>query len=189
MGRNRLADAGEPPRFLAGKFDGTSVDWLAVHITLEQPTLRPHGPKVATKRLQQFGRQHHVTILLAFALFDTNDHSLTVNVGWLEMNSFGNSQAGGVAGRQNRPMLGAAHTTQKVEDLLRAQNHRQRLRLLRRRNDVLEGPVLLERNLVEKSQRGDGDEDGAGRQVLFIGQVNLVGPDVLGANSSGDLLK
>ena len=42
-------------------------------------------------------------------------------------------------------------------------------------------PVLLERDLVEKAQRGDGDEDGTGRQLLFVGQVHLVGADVLRA--------
>ena len=96
-----LTNAREPPSLLAGQFDGTSGDWLAAHITLEQPTLRSHGPKVATKRFQQFGRQHHVTILLALALFDTNDHSLTINVGWLQTDSFGDAKAGGIAGSQN----------------------------------------------------------------------------------------
>src|SRR5947209_18551977 len=97
------------------------------------------------------------------------------------MDSLGDAQAGGVAGCQNRPMLGAAYAVQKVEDLLRTQNHRQPLRLLRRRNGVVEAPVLLEGNLVEKSQGGNSDEDGARRQFPFVSQINLVGADVLGA--------
>src|SRR5512141_1601258 len=117
MRSNRLTNTRESPSLLAGKFDGTSVDWLAAHITLEQPTVRPYGPKVAPKRLQQSGRQHHVTILLAFALFDTDDHALTVDIGGLQADGFGDAQAGGVASRQNRPMFGAAHAGQKVEDL------------------------------------------------------------------------
>src|ERR1700729_2842556 len=106
MGSNRLADVGEPSSLLAGEFDGTSGDWMAAHITLEQPTLRPHGSKVATKCRQQLGRQHHITILLSFTLFDTDDHPLTIDVSWLQMDSFGDAQAGGVAGSQNRPMFG-----------------------------------------------------------------------------------
>jgi hypothetical protein len=78
-------------------------------------------------------------------------------------------------------MPGVAHAVQKVEDLLRTQDYRECLRLLRRRDDVLEAPVFFEGNLVEKPQCGYGDENGAGSRVLFIGQVNLVGPDVLGA--------
>src|SRR5882724_1131886 len=88
MGSNRLAYARASPGLLAGEFDGTSVDWLATYITLEQPTVRPYRPKVATKRFQQSGRQHHVTILLAFALFDTDDHALTVDIGGLQTEGF-----------------------------------------------------------------------------------------------------
>ena len=47
-------------------------------------------------------------------------------------------------------MFGAADALQKVEDLLRAQDNGQCLRLLGRRDNVLEGPVLLERDLVEE---------------------------------------
>src|SRR6476661_1954913 len=133
MRSNRLANTRESPSLLAGHFDGASVDWLAAHIALEQPTLRPYGPKVAPKRLQQSRRQHHVTILLALALVDTDDHALTVDIGGLQADRFRDPQAGGVARRQNRPMFGAAHAAQKVDDLLRAQDYRQSLRLLRRR--------------------------------------------------------
>jgi hypothetical protein len=76
-------------------------------------------------------------------------------------------------------MFPAAHAAQKVEDLLRAQDHRQFLWPLGRRDNVSEAPVLFEGDLVEESQGGDGDEDGARRQFLFVGQVNLVGADVL----------
>ena len=91
MGCNGLADARDPPGLLARQFDGTSVDGLAGHITLEQATLRPHGPPVIPERLQQFGRQHYVTILLAFALLDTDDHALTIDIGGLQANGFGNA--------------------------------------------------------------------------------------------------
>ncbi len=64
------------------------------------------------------GRQHHVTILLTFALFDTDDHALTVDIGRLQTDGLGDAETGGVASRQNRPMFGAAHAAQKVEDLL-----------------------------------------------------------------------
>ena len=51
--------------------------------------------------------------------------------------------------------------------------------VLRRRDDVLEGPLLLEGDLVEEAQCRDCDEDGAGRQLFLVGQINLVGADVL----------
>ena len=65
-------------------------------------------------------------------------------------------------------MFAARHAAQKVEDLLRAQDHRQFLRLLRRRDDVLEGPVLLEGDLVEEAQGGDGDEDRTGASFFSL---------------------
>ena len=77
-------------------------------------------------------------------------------------------------------MLRAANTAQKLDDFLRAQNYGQFLWLLRRWDNVLEGPVLFERDFIEKSQGGNGYEDGARGQLLFVGQVNLVGSDVLG---------
>ena len=88
--------------------------------------------------LQQFGRQHHVAILLAFALIDADDHALAVDIGGLQANGFGDAQARRVAGGQDRAMLGAAHTVEKLEDFLRAQNDGQFLRLLGRGDDVLE---------------------------------------------------
>src|SRR5260370_41618948 len=144
MRRNRLADAGEPASLLAGQFDRASVDRRAEHITLEKPPLRPPGPPVTAQRLQQFGREHHVAILLAPALFDTDDHALTIDIRGLQVNGLGDAQARGVTSSQNRSMLGAAHTAQKLEDFLRAQDYGQLLWLLRRRDDVLEGPVLFQ---------------------------------------------
>ena len=133
------------------------------------------------KDFQQLGGEHDVPVFLSLALLDANDHALAVDVGGLQADDLGDAQSRGVAGRQNRPMFGAAHAAQKVEDLLRAQDYRQFLRLLRRRDDVLEVPLLLEGDLVEEPQGGDGDEDGARRQLLLVGQVNLVGTYVLRA--------
>ena len=53
-------------------------------------------------------------------------------------------------------------------DFLRAEDDGQLLRLLRRRDDLLEGPLLLERHLVEEAQRGDGDEIEAGASFLSL---------------------
>ena len=69
----------------------------------------------------------------------------------------------------------------KLQDLFRAQDNRQLLRLLGRRDDVFEVPILLEGDLVEEAQGGDGDEDRTGSQLLFVGQVDLVSADVLRA--------
>src|SRR5437867_2106732 len=78
-------------------------------------------------------------------------------------------------------MFGAADALEKVENFLRAQNDGQLLGFLGCRDDLIEGPLPFERDLVEKSQGGDGNEDGTWRQLLFVGEVDLIGPDILGS--------
>src|SRR5215469_2220303 len=54
-----------------------------------------------------------------------------------------------------------------MEDFLRAEHHGQFLWLLGRRDGVIEGPIPFERDLVEKAQGGNGDENGTRGQLLF----------------------
>ena len=105
------------------------------------------------------------------------------------MNRLGDTQAGGIAGRQNGVMLPAMHTAEKLENLLGTQNDGQRLRLFRCRDDILENPVPMERDSIEETQCCRRDEDGTRRQFPLVGQVNLVVADLLGPSSSGDLSK
>ena len=158
-----------------------SLDVAAGNIARKKPGRGLRHPPPVAQDFQQLRRKHDVPVFLPLALLHPNDHALTVDVGGLQADDLGDAQPRGVASCKNRPMFAAAHATQKVKDLFRAQNYRQFLRLLGRRDDVFELPVLLERDFVEESQSGDGDEDGARRQLLFIGQVNLIGSDVLRA--------
>ena len=115
------------------------------------------------------------------------------------MNRFGDTQAGGIAGRQNGVMLPVTNAAEKLENLLRAQNDGQCLWFFRRRNDITENPVPAERNFIEETQCCNRDEDRTGRQLLLVGQVNLVVADMLGtqqfrgffemACEQGDLLQ
>ena len=89
-----------------------------------------------------------------------------VDVARLQMNGFGDAQASGVAGRQDGPVLEVAYAAEKLQDLLRAENDRQ-LRLFRRGMIVLESPVLLERDLIEKTQRRYGDENRSWAPISF----------------------
>lgn len=67
------------------------------------------------------------------------------------MNRFGDTQAGGIAGRQNGVMLSVANAAEKLEDLLRTQNDRQCLWFFRRGDDLPENPVPAERNFIEET--------------------------------------
>ena len=46
---------------------------------------------------------------LSLALFDSNDHSLAVDIGDLQADSLGDAQPGSVADRQDRAMLEALY--------------------------------------------------------------------------------
>ena len=83
-------------------------------------------------------------VLLALALFDADDHPLAVDVRGLQTDGFRNAQARSIAGGQNRAMFRVAHTAEKLKDFLRTQHNGQLLWLLRRRNDLIERPLLLE---------------------------------------------
>ena len=77
-------------------------------------------------------------------------------------------------------MLAVTHTVEKTDDFLRAQNYGEFLWLLRCRDDLVEVPRPFQRDLIEKPQGGDGDEDRAGRQLALVGEIDLVSADLLG---------
>ena len=51
------------------------------------------------------------TTFLPFALLDSNDHSLTIDIGDLQADSLGDAQPGSIANRQDRAMLDALHAS------------------------------------------------------------------------------
>src|SRR5262245_59136312 len=57
----------------------------------KQPALRPCRPPPGAQQFEQAGREHHIAILMAFALLHTDDHPLAVDVTDLERNDFGST--------------------------------------------------------------------------------------------------
>jgi len=100
-------------------------------------------------------------------------------MGGFQPDGLGDAQPGGVTSGQDRPVFGAGHATEKVEDLFRAENDGQLLRFLGGGDNVFDAPILVKRDFVEETQGPHGQEDGTGSQLLFIGQVHLVGTDLL----------
>ena len=75
------------------------------------------------------------------------------------MHRFGDAQAGGVADGQDRTMLEALDTSEKMPNLIPAENARQPVRHLRSRQSLVEGPLLLQSDLVEESKCRNRDVD------------------------------
>ena len=80
-------------------------------------------------------------------------------------------------------MVGGLDRVEKVDHLLLAEHNRQRLRLLRRGDHLVEGPLLAERDSIEEAERRHVDEQRTGGQLAFGGQVDLVGVDLLGTEA------
>ena len=68
--------------------------------------------------------EHDVAIALAFPLLDADHHPATVDIGGSEMDGFRDAQAGGVAGRQDRAVLGGVHAVEKLDDFGGAEHDR-----------------------------------------------------------------
>ena len=65
---------------------------------------------------------------LPLAELNSDEHSLTVDIGDLQADRLRDAQSGGVAGRQDRAMLDAPHTGQKLQNFFLSQDNRQLLR-------------------------------------------------------------
>ena len=62
--------------------------------------------------------------------------------------------------------LSALAHSRKVNHFLGAEDHGQRLRFFRSRDDVVEAPVPFEGHFVEEAKRRNSDENLTGRQLL-----------------------
>jgi hypothetical protein len=96
-------------RLLARPLYGVPVDVAAGCITGEEPPLGSFHSPPLTQGLQQLWGKHDIAIHPPFALFDSDDHSLTIDIGDLQADSLGDAQSGSVADRQDRSMLDTPH--------------------------------------------------------------------------------
>src|SRR5439155_11854185 len=160
MRADRLANAREASSLLTGKFDHASADWLARDIPFEQP-----APSVALPASNSaaspaaWERASHIDPSVP----SLARHGSSVDIGGLQVDGLRDAQPGGVAGGQDRAMLGAADALEKMKNLLWAKNNGKPLWLLGSWDDLIEGPVLFQGNLIEKAQGGNSDEDRTGR--------------------------
>ena len=137
----------------------------------EEPLLRSPDPPIVTQRVEQFRREHDVAILAALALGHPDHHPLVVERGGLQTNGFGDAQAGGVAGRQDRLVFDVFDAAEKMENLSSAENDRQLLGLLGSGDARFQVPASLESNIVEEAKGGSGYGDRTRGQLSVVRQV------------------
>ena len=139
---------------------------------------------VSAQNLQQPRREHHVAVLAALALVDTQHHAGAVDVGGPQRNGFRDAQTAGIDGDEDGAVLGAGHAGQEVNDLRGAEHDGQLQRPFGHR-DVVVVPGSTQRYLVEEAQCCGDHAQAAGGELALLEQMDLVGPDLLGAERLG----
>src|SRR5262249_40678817 len=168
MGCNRFGNTATPARLLARPLYGVPADVAADCIAAEEPPLGfVQWPPVA-QDLQQLCGKHHISIHPPFALFDSDDHSLAIDITNLQADSLRDTQSGSVADSQNRAMFNAPHRAQKLQNLFRTQDDRQLMGHLGRWNDFFQAPVLTKGDFVEKTKGCYGQGDRACSELSFV---------------------
>src|SRR5271169_7186815 len=105
-------------------------------LTGRHPSLLARDAPPFAQYLEKVGRENDIPILLALALFDPDDHPVTIDIRELERYDLRGSQAGGVSQAQERLVLDVSRRGEQPTDLFRAQNNGQAARLAGR-DDLL----------------------------------------------------
>lgn len=163
MRSDRFGNFANAVGFLAFVLNRGPADVLTGRIAGKKPVLRPLGPPPLSQDLQQLRGEHHVAVLHSFALLDPHDHALAVDGRHCKGDALGDAQACSVTGGQDGSVLPAGNTGKKLQDFLGTKHDRQGLRLFRSGDDLFEGPVLLESDLIQEAECGNGNQDRTGR--------------------------
>src|SRR3989442_13034245 len=115
---------------------------------------------------------------MAFGLPNPNDHPLAIQVGKAEGTEFRGPEPRGIEGREDGPMLQVPRSRQDSSDMGGAEDGGE-LPLPPGIRDMLQHPWLSKRGVIEKAQDTDGLIKEEPRDLPVLGQIVLVGTDVL----------
>jgi len=119
------------------------------------------APPVPQDR-EQLGREHNVAIALPPALLDANDHALNVEIARAEPDCFRDPQSGGIARRQDGAVHGGRDALERANHFVGTEQDREAARFLRRGDQIIERPRLLEGDFIQEAQGTDGDAERLG---------------------------
>ena len=152
----------------------------------KQPVPRAFDAPPGPQHFQQTRRQHRVTILFPFSLFDPDQHACGINVGNLHSYYFGNTQAEApegdrqaraIGGHQCGPAAQGSDMPEKGVNLRRAEYHGE----LIGHAGAGQGPFRpqgFERNVIQKVGRRDKLVHGRGRLLAIVPQMQLILADI-----------
>ena len=125
----------------------------AAHVPAgKQPALRLRQTPVDPQDAQKLRRQHHGAVLAALAMLDTDHPATAVDVADLQPDGLRGAKTCCVGRRQGRARLQARHRLQETDNLVGAENHRQRARRAGI-HDPLRNLGMAQRHAVEEPQR------------------------------------
>ena len=116
------------PCSLTGRTDHSlhrpAREWLARCLSLEQPGPWPVHTAVRAQRLQQYGRQDHLTVLVPLAVPHRDHHPVTVDVTHVKPHRFTDPEPATVQHHRDRPVLQVRDRLEQTSNLFPAQHHR-----------------------------------------------------------------
>src|SRR5436305_7894906 len=189
MNADALGDAGTPrcqandPMQLARTRMLPAVAGKQPGLTGRHPSLFARNAPPFAQYLEKDGRENDIPILFALALFDPDDHPVTIDIGELERHDLRGSQAGGISQAQDRLVLDVYRRSEQPTDLFRAENNGQAARLAGR-DEFLGKIVALQRDLEEEPQGSGTDVDGRYRRPDRR-QPQLIAMNILGGSLVG----
>ena len=106
MGRDVLGQARRCDDFAQLGPNGVGTKVTPRFLPWKQPRLRRTShSEIFSQALQHCLAEHHVAVLLAFALAHLDEHPLAVDVVVPQRTGFPYAQTGSIAGHKNRPVL------------------------------------------------------------------------------------
>jgi hypothetical protein len=142
------------------------------------------SPLLAQKR-QRAGGQRDVTILVALASPDVEEHSFRIDVAHLKANTFAQSQAAGINGGETNAMIKRGNQGNDAPDFSSGKNDRElELRIGADQFDFMR-PDAFKCFLPEDFDGADDLRAGLPGELLFGLEVNAILAELFGSNQVG----
>src|SRR5262249_27321677 len=121
-------------RLLTHPGNAAAADRALSVVAGEEPELGTGRLPIGAKQIQEAGRQHDITVLVALALLDADHHPVTVNISNMEVGDFRDAQPPGVRGHQHSALSQTRNRGKEPLHFFHTEDDRQLLFAMWKRN-------------------------------------------------------